>query len=81
MAFVWNEFGTLKDVRKSPSLVIIENEQGDILKMSIKKYKESALKVYEKSKPLIGKSVIVRTSQNTADWSTQEWFSEIKSST
>ena len=77
MAFVWNGFGVLSYVSKDDSYVYIENVNGDSLKMSIGSYKESALNVYEKALNLIGKNLEVRTSQNTSDWSTQVWFSEI----
>jgi len=58
--------------------VFVTNDSGKTLKMSIKKYKESALSVYEKALTLKNQSVNVRTSQNTSDWSTEEWFSEIE---
>ncbi len=75
--FVWNNFGTLVSVSKVGSMVIIKNSAGDTRKMSIKKYKESALGVFKKSEMMIGQTVSIRTSQNTSDWSEQEWFSEI----
>jgi hypothetical protein len=76
--FVWNDFGTLASARKSGSLVFIENSSGDIRKMSINKYKETAIEVFKKAQTLIGQKVTIRTSQNTSDWSTNEWFSEIE---
>ena len=45
--------------------------------MSMETYKESALNVYEKALNLTGQNVEVRTSQNTSNWSTQVWFSDI----
>lgn len=75
--FVWNEFGILASVRKNEAMVFIENSNGVVRKMSVKKYKESALEVYEKAHSMIGQAVTIRTSQNTSNWDTQEWFSEI----
>lgn len=77
MGYVRNDFGTLKSVTKENSFVIITNENSVKLKMSITQYKESAEEVYEKAKSLIGKEVVVRTSQNTNDWSTATWFSDV----
>lgn len=76
--FVWTSFGTLVNVSKSPTMVLIENVQGQVLKMSLSKYQESAIEVYQKAQQLVGKAVTVRTSQNTGDWSTSEWFSDLK---
>jgi hypothetical protein len=76
--FVWNSFGTLANVTKSDRYVVIENSDGKSLKMSIAKYKESAISVFEKALSFQGQTVQVRTSQNTSDWSVEEWFSEIQ---
>lgn len=77
MAFVWNNFGVLSEVSKDKSYVYIKNKTGKSLKMSIRTYKESALDVYEKALTLKGQNIKVRTSQNTSNWSTEVWFSEI----
>lgn len=77
--FVWNDFGTLSAVDKTDKLVTVTNSDGEARKMSVAKYKESALAVHQKAQSLIGKQVTIRTSKNTADWSTQVWFSEIVS--
>lgn len=77
MGYVRNDFGTLTNVTKENSCVVITNNKGAKLKMSITKYQESAEDVYHKAKSLIGKEVGVRTSQNTNDWSTAVWFSDI----
>ena len=76
--FVWNSFGTLADVSKTDKYVVIENSDGKSLKMSIFTYKESAMAVFEKALGFQGQTVQVRTSQNTNDWSVEEWFSEIE---
>lgn len=77
MGYVRNDFGKLVNVKKDFSFVRITNTNGDERKMSLKKYKYSAEAVYSKAKNLIGKDVSVLTSQNTSDWSSSEWFSDI----
>lgn len=77
MGFVRSDFGTLSNVNKDYSFVWITNNKGDRRKMSITKYKESAEVVFAKAQTLIGKEVSILTSQNTADWSTSLWFSDI----
>lgn len=77
MGFVFNDFGTLKNVTKDEGYVYISNTNGDSRKMSRGKYQESADRVYSKAQNLIGKEVRIQTSQNTKDWSTSEWFSDI----
>lgn len=76
--FVWNNFGKLVKVTLSPSLVLIENECGKVLKMSLNRYKESAQQVYQNALKLKGQMVTVRTSQNTGNWDSAEWFSDLK---
>lgn len=77
MGYVRNDFGTLSNVKRDNSFVWIINSDGDMRKMSISKYKESAEEVYAKAQTLVGKEVRIRTSQNTADWNESEWFSDI----
>jgi hypothetical protein len=77
MGYVRNEFGTLSNVKKDNSFVWITNTNGDRRKMSLSKYRESAEAVYSKAQTLVGKEVSILTSQNTSDWSTSEWFSDI----
>lgn len=77
MGYVRNDFGTLSSVKKDYSFVWITNTNGDTRKMSLNKYKESADEVYSLAQTLVGKKVSILTSQNTADWSTSEWFSDI----
>ncbi|MFM5226556.1 hypothetical protein ACET93_15440 [Aeromonas veronii] len=75
--YVWSNFGVLANVRADTRMVIITNKTGSTRQMSIVKYKESAEAVYHKCFPLIGQSVDIQTSQNTAEWSPQVWFSDI----
>lgn len=77
MGYVRNDFGTLSNVKKDYSFVWITNTNGDRRKMSLSKYKETAEEVYSKAETLVGKEVSILTSQNTSDWSTSEWFSDI----
>lgn len=77
MGFVRNNFGTLSNVKKDNSFIWISNTNGDWRKMSLTKYKESAEIVFSKAQSFIGKEVSILTSQNTSDWSTSEWFSDI----
>jgi hypothetical protein len=77
MGFVRNDFGTLSSVKKDDSFVWITNTNGESRKMSLGKYQESAEVVYAKAKTLVGQEVNILTSQNTAEWSTSEWFSDI----
>lgn len=78
--FVWNHFGLLTDVAKNVDFVIVRNSSNQTRKMSRSKYKEDAELVYHKAKTLIGKNVLLRTSQNTNNWRTDTWFSEISES-
>lgn len=77
MGFAINDFGTLKNVTKNDRVVEITNTNNQSLVMSRSKYQESADRVYTKAQSLIGKEVRVQTSQNSANWSTSEWFSDI----
>lgn len=77
MGYVRNDFGTLSNVKKDHSIVLITNTNGDKRKMSLSKYQESAEAVYLKAQNLIGKEVSILTSQNTANWSSSDWFSDI----
>lgn len=77
MGFVINDFGTLKDVTINDQVIEITNTSNQRLVMSRIKYKDSADRVYSKAQNLIGKDVKVQTSQNTANWSASEWFSDI----
>lgn len=77
MGYVKNDFGTLSNVERDDLFVWITNTNGDSRKMSLSKYKESAETVFSKAQTLIGKEVSILTSQNTSNWSTSEWFSNI----
>ena len=72
-----NNFGVLKYVTKDEKYVRIQNEDGEMRLMSRKKYRHNADAIEKKARALIGKKVSIRTSQNTKDWSTDKWFSDI----
>lgn len=76
--FVWHDFGVLTRYVIANGYVIITNDAGKSLKMSMGSYKESAMHVHDKAMRLINSPVTVRTSQNTGNWSTGEWFSGIE---
>ena len=76
--FVWNKFGKLIDVRQHNNMLKITNDHGDVRQMSIKKYKQSAHNVEAKAKTLIGQDIEYRTSQNTKNYSTDVWFSDVR---
>ncbi|MGF1693911.1 hypothetical protein [Photobacterium kagoshimensis] len=76
--FVWHDFGVLADVSTTDTMVLITNAEDQTRKMSITKYKETALGVFKKALTMKGKAVTVRTSQNTNNWSTSEWFSDLE---
>lgn len=76
--YIWTNFGKLTRISKTSSLVLIENDNGQVLKMSLNKYRESAISVFEKAQQFQNKQIVVRTSQITGNWSTSEWFSDLK---
>lgn len=78
MSYQWNKFGKLEDVALGEKYVILINENNKYKKMARYTYKESAVEVYQKAKKLIGVEITLRTSQNTAKWPPEIWFSEIE---
>ncbi|MGB0343470.1 MAG: hypothetical protein ACPGGG_08550 [Parvibaculales bacterium] len=79
MAFVWNKFGVLDDRDEDERYFYIFNENGDWRKISKEKYADSMPDIREKVEQLLAakKPILFRTSQNTGDWSTGEWFSDV----
>ncbi|MCH7369871.1 hypothetical protein [Aeromonas sp. MR16] len=75
--YVWTHFGVLAKVSADDRMVAITNEAGSTRKMSILKYKESAVAICRRCFLLIGHPIDIQTSQNTAEWCTEEWFSDI----
>lgn len=76
--FVWSEPKTLKQVIKNDSLVSLIFDDNTKVKMSRKKYRDAADDVFNKATALKGQQIVYRTSQNTGDWSSDQWFSDIK---
>ena len=76
MRYVWSDFGVLKEYKEDDLYVWAINHAGDKRKISKKKYKNYEL-IKSKLKSLTGKPCVIRTSQNTSDWSALTWFSDI----
>lgn len=76
MRYVWSDFGVLKEYKEDDLYVWAINHAGDKRKISKKKYKNYDL-IKLKLKSLTGKPCVIRTSQNTSDWSALTWFSDI----
>jgi hypothetical protein len=77
MGFIWNNFGKLKETSEDEKYLYITNYSGQSRKISKFKYSSSIPVLRQKINMLIDKECIVRTSQNTSNWSTDIWFSEI----
>ena len=77
MNFVWSEFGVLDHwVVSEYGTLFIFNSQNECRKMS-PKYSEKIIEIIEKSEILKGRNVQIRTSQNTGNYSSSEWFSDV----
>ncbi len=74
--FVWNEFGVLGPHQEDDWYLYAVNEDGVTRQISKRKYPNYP-KIREKLEILLGKRVQLRTSQNTSDWSTDKWFSDV----
>ena len=78
MGFVWTKFGKLVDSDDSNGRYLyIINDSGEKRQMSLAKYAPSIPKIKEKIDILKGKSIQIRTSQNTGSWSSDTWFSDL----
>ena len=80
MSFIWTEFGKLVDYDDGvidPRYLFIINENNERRKISIPKYGVSVDLIRQKIVALLDKNIQIRTSQNTGDWSTEEWFSDL----
>ena len=76
MGFTWTKFGVMAAPIEDQRHVYAVNEAGERRKLSKYKYpNHQALK--QKCISLIGYPTVIITSQNTANWSTGEWFSDI----
>lgn len=77
MGFAWNNFGILDKSKEDDRYLYIYNQNGDWRKISKAKYSKAIPNLKDKIETLKGKPILFRTSQNTATWSTTEWFSDI----
>lgn len=77
MGFAWNNFGILARESEDEKYFYIHNDKGDWRKISKEKYASNLPNLKAKVQTLMGKPIIFRTSQNTANWSPSEWFSDI----
>lgn len=77
MGFAWNNFGILADSNEDDRYLYIYNQNGEWRKISKSKYSPAIPNLKAKIETLKGKPILFRTSQNTATWSTTEWFSDI----
>ncbi len=77
MGFIWTNFGQLLDSDDDGRYLYIINDSGDRRQMSLAKYAPSIPKIKEKVNILKGKSIQIRTSQNTGSWSSDTWFSDL----
>lgn len=78
----WTTFGTLTAVIDEPTIpyLFIENELGESRKISRNKYRAQLAMLQTKLPRLMGKSVDIETTQVTATWATDEWFSDVRMS-
>jgi len=77
MNFIWSDFGVIdRWYIDSYGNFIVHNTLGDSRKMS-SKYRSIFDQIEHKCQLLKGKFVQIRTSQNTAAWSPNDWFSDI----
>ena len=76
----WTTFGTLTAIIDEPTIpyMFIENELGESRKISRSKYRAQIPMLQSKLPRLMGKSVDIETTQVTATWATEEWFSDVK---
>jgi hypothetical protein len=77
MGFIWTNFGQLSDSDDDDKYLYIINDSGDRRQMSLAQYAPSIPKIKEKIDILKGKSIQIRTSQNTGSWSSDTWFSDL----
>ena len=79
MGFLWTEFGILERSFESSDgrYLIIENDQHETRKISLAKYASAIPRLRDKIEVLTKRAIQIRTSQNTGEWSTSEWFSDL----
>ena len=77
MGFAWNNFGILVKENEDDRYLYIYNQNDEFRQISKSKYAPSLPNLRMKINTLIGKPITFRTSQNTANWATSLWFSDI----
>ena len=77
MGYSWNNFGVLVRESEDELYLYIHNQNGEFRQISKKKYFSDIPNLRQKIKTLLGKPINFRTSQNTSDWPTSKWFSDI----
>ena len=77
MGYSWNNFGILVRESEDELYLYIYNPNGEFRQISKKKYFSDIPNLRQKIKTLLGKPINFRTSQNTSDWPTSKWFSDI----
>ena len=76
MGFTWTKFGIMAPPQEDAFYLYAINTDGSRRKLSKRTY-PTAPAIKQKCISLIGHPTVIRTSQNTANWSTSEWFSDI----
>lgn len=76
MGFTWTKFGIMAPPQEDAFYLYAVNTDGSKRKLSKRTY-PTAPAIKQKCISLIGHPTVIRTSQNTANWSTSEWFSDI----
>lgn len=77
MGFIWTNFGVLSDSNEDTKYLYIFNENNDRRQISLSKYAPAIPGIKEKVNLLKGKSIQIRTSQNTGNWGADTWFSDL----
>ena len=77
MGYSWNNFGVLAKESEDNQYIYIHNPDGQTRQISKLKYASSIPILRIKIQKLLGKPINFRTSQNSADWTTSKWFSDI----
>ena len=77
MGYSWNNFGVLIKESEDNQYLYIHNPDGQTRQISKSKYATSIADLRVKIQKLLGKPIIFRTSQNTSNWTTSKWFSDI----
>lgn len=76
VGFVWTKFGVMAAPAEDGRYIYAMNTAGEARKLSKYKYPNHQ-ELKRKCISLIGYPTVIRTSQNTANWSANEWFSDI----